>query len=223
MDAILSAISRPMLVVAGQQVSWIEAFGFVTGALCVWAVARQYSWNWPMGLVNNAAFLMLFAGSGLYADATLQVAFFVLGVYGWIRWARRGRALGTSAVPIGRVGGRSAVIALAGTGLATVVVALALIRFTDSAVPWPDAFVLAFSLLATWGQARKLLEQWWVWIAVDLVSVPLYLYKGLWLTALLYAGFLALCIYGLRTWIRELRVASSEDADSALSRAGAGG
>jgi nicotinamide mononucleotide transporter len=76
---------------------------------------------------------------------------------------------------------------------------------TDSTVPLPDAFVLAGSLVATWGQARKIIEQWWVWIAVDVVSIPLYASKGLWLTAVLYTGFLALCVDGLRRWTRELR------------------
>lgn len=94
----------------------------------------------------------------------------------------------------------------------TVGAALALQSWTDSVVPWPDAFILAFSLLATWGQARKLLEQWWVWIAVDIVSIPLYAVKGLWLTAILYAGFLTLCVYGLRGWTRELRASSADEA-----------
>ncbi|WP_243077138.1 nicotinamide riboside transporter PnuC [Microbacterium sp. SS28] len=205
MDLILQALSHTMTTIAGQRISWIEAFGFVTGALCVWAVARQYSWNWPVGLLNNLAFLALFLGYGLYADAVLQVAFFGLGVYGWIAWSRQGRALGSSVVPIRRATTIEAVAGVAIAGVATCVIAFALNALTDSIVPWPDAFILAFSLLATWGQARKMLEQWWVWIAVDVVSIPLYAYKGLWLTALLYTGFLALCIYGLRSWTRQLR------------------
>jgi nicotinamide mononucleotide transporter len=87
---------------------------------------------------------------------------------------------------------------------------------TDSSVPVPDAFVLAGSLLATWGQARKIIEQWWAWIVVDVVSIPLYASKGLWLTAILYTGFLALCIDGLRRWTVELR--GSRTAHASTSR-----
>ncbi|MEZ3159349.1 nicotinamide riboside transporter PnuC [Microbacterium sp. BWT-B31] len=196
-----------MVTIGGQPISWIEAFGFATGALCVWGVAREYSWNWPVGLLNNLAFLVLFAGFGLYADAALQIAFFALGVYGWVKWTRRGRGrvLGASAVPIRRTGRRAAICGVAIAISATVVIGLALDTWTDSVVPWPDAFILAFSLLATWGQARKVIEQWWVWIAVDVVSIPLYISKGLWLTATLYTGFLLLCFYGLRRWLREER------------------
>lgn len=213
MDVILAAVSHTMVTIAGQSISWIEAFGFLTGALCVWAVAKQYSWNWPIGILNNIAFFVLFTGFGLYADATLQIIFFALGVYGWITWTRRGRALGTSVVPILRATRRDIVVGLATAAVATIIVAVVLIAFTDSVVPWPDAFILAFSLLATWGQARKVIEQWWVWIAVDVVSIPLYAYKGLWLTAVLYTGFLALCVYGLRSWKRDL-----EAQDAATQR-----
>jgi nicotinamide mononucleotide transporter len=94
---------------------------------------------------------------------------------------------------------------LAATVLLTVAAAVLLNAATDSSVPVPDAFVLAASLLATWGQAQKIIEQWWVWIVVDVVSIPLYVSKGLWLTAILYIGFLALCIDGLRRWTAELR------------------
>jgi len=214
-DTAIEILSHTMLMLAGQPLSWIEAFGFVTGALCVWAVAKQYSWNWPIGLVNNIAFFALFLGFGLYADASLQVAFFALGIYGWVTWSRRGRVLGASVVPIRRAGRVEAIVGSVAAVLVTAGVAVALSTFTDSVVPWPDAFILAFSLLATWGQARKILEQWWVWIAVDIVSIPLYAYKGLWLTALLYTGYLALCAYGLRRWMREFR---RQDAGTPVPR-----
>ncbi|MFT4085836.1 MAG: nicotinamide riboside transporter PnuC [Gordonia sp. (in: high G+C Gram-positive bacteria)] len=194
--------------VAGQAMSVVEVPGFVTGALCVWAVTRQYAWNWPIGLANNAVFAVLFVGAGLYADTALQIAFAVIGVYGWWQWLRGSG--GGASLPVRRVTGREAGLGLVVTAAGTVAVALLLQAGTDSTVPWADAFVLAGSLLATWGQARKILEQWWVWIAVDVVSVPLYVVKGLWLTALLYTGFLLLCFDGLRRWRADLAAQADE-------------
>jgi nicotinamide mononucleotide transporter len=222
MEWIVGLLGHTLTTVAGQPVTWVEAFGFISGALCVWAVARQYSWNWPVGIASNVVFFVLFVGYGLYADAALQVAFLALGIYGWITWSRRGRVIGMSTVPIRRVTLGEAINGILIAALTTAGVALLLMTFTNSTVPWPDAFVLAFSLLATWGQARKILEQWWVWIAVDVVSIPLYAYKGLWLTAVLYCGFLGLCVYGLRRWRAEYR-ADELGADAEPQRIAANG
>jgi nicotinamide mononucleotide transporter len=189
----------------GESVTVIEVIGFVTGALCVWAVTRQFIWNWPVGIANNVAFLILFVGAGLYADATLQVIFAAVAAYGWFLWSHRSSAGTHTAVEVRRATPREKYWGLGSAALLTGAAALLLHGATDSTVPLPDAFVLAASLLATWGQARKIIEQWWVWIAVDVVSIPLYASKGLWLTAILYTGFLALCVDGLRRWTIELR------------------
>ncbi|WP_374946236.1 nicotinamide riboside transporter PnuC [Agreia sp.] len=189
----------------GESVSVIEVIGFVTGALCVWAVTRQMIWNWPVGITNNAAFFMLFIGAGLYADAVLQVIFAGVAAYGWFLWSRRASATGVAVLEVRRGTRRERYWGIAATALFTAGAAILLQGTTDSTVPLPDAFVLAASLLATWGQARKIIEQWWVWIAVDVVSIPLYASKGLWLTAILYVGFLTLCVDGLRRWSNELR------------------
>ncbi|HEY4267759.1 MAG TPA: nicotinamide riboside transporter PnuC [Galbitalea sp.] len=206
MEAVIAILSYPLFRLLGEQVTVLEAFAFVTGALCVWAVSKQWLWNWPVGLLNNIAFFVLFITSGLYADSGLQVAFFLLGVYGWIAWLRRrrGGAPIATTIPVRHVRPIELLVALAAIAVGTVVIAFLLNTETDSVVPWPDAFIASASLVATWGQARKLFEQWWAWIVVDLVSIPLYLTKGLTLTAILYVGFLALCVYGLVSWHREL-------------------
>jgi nicotinamide mononucleotide transporter len=130
------------------------------------------------------------------------VVFAVIGVYGWVLWTR-GRSV--TILPIRRATRREIVIGLALTAIATVGVAYLLAAETNSVVPWPDAFILAASLLATWGQAKMILEQWWIWIVVDVVSIPLYLIKHLFLTGSLYFGFLALCIYGIVKWTHDFR------------------
>lgn len=213
---VIDWLNSTLFVVAGQPFTVVEVLGFVTGALCVWAVTRQFTWNWPIGIANNAVFVVLFLSAGLYADTVLQVVFAAVGVYGWWAWKHGdGRA---AELPVRRVRPREAAIGVGATVAGTVVVALLLTMYTDSQVPWPDAFILAASLLATWGQARKIVEQWWVWIVVDLVSIPLYLSKGLWLTAILYTGFLVLCVDGLRRWRADLAAAHAAAVPASLPR-----
>jgi nicotinamide mononucleotide transporter len=181
----------------------VEVLGFVSGALCVWLVARQNVWNWPIGIANNITFLVLFWTAGLYADSVLQLVYVGLAVYGWWAWLRGGVAHTTLTVTRTT---RSQWLVLGAAGvLGTVGLTVLLDTVTDSTVPLPDAVTTVLSLLATWGQARKKLESWWLWITADVIYVPLYAYKDLWLTAVLYVGFLALCVLGLRNWRASLR------------------
>jgi nicotinamide mononucleotide transporter len=185
--------------------SWVEIVGFVSGALCVWLVARQNVWNWPIGIVNNVMFLVLFLSGGLYADGWLQAVYIALAVYGWWVWLRGGAEHTSLAISRTSAGQWWALL---GTGVAaTAVLTWILLRYTDSTVPLADAVTTVLSLLATWGQARKKLESWWLWITADVIYVPLYAYKGLWLTGILYLGFLALCVVGLLGWRAWLRTA----------------
>ena len=175
----------------------------MSGALCVWLVARQNIWSWPIGLLNNALFFVLFLAAKLYADAALQIVFAVLGVYGWYRWLRPGLLTG---LPVRRTT-RAEWAWLGAFGvLGIALVSYWLASSTDSPVPFWDACILVLSLLATYGQANKLVESWWLWIMVDVISIPVYASRSLYLTSVLYAGFLLLCIAGLRNWSRDLRV-----------------
>lgn len=183
----------------GAPTSWAEVLGFVTGAWCVWLVGRQSVWNWPIGIANNLVWILLFATAGLFADSALQIVYIALAVWGWRNWVQ-GRAGDT--LPVTGTTGTEW-IWLAGAGIAgTGALMLFLDTATSSTVPFWDAVTTVLSLLATWGQATKRWESWLLWIAADLIYIPLYLHKGLTLTALLYAGFLLLCIRGLLAWRR---------------------
>ena len=184
-------------------ISWTELVGSLTGLVCVWLVARASLWNWPLGIANTLLYLVVFLRAKLYGDALLQVVFTALNAYGWWSWTHADGERGE--LPVRRATQAELVIA-AGVSLAgTAGAALALAHGTDSPVPLWDASVLVLSLVATWAQARKWLESWWLWIAVDVISVPLYLNRQLYPTALLYALFLGLCVMGLREWARLLR------------------
>lgn len=190
----------------------IEVFGFVTGVVNVWLLARQNIWNWPVGIANNLAYLIVFATSGLYGDSGLQFVYIVLGVYGWWLWLRR---TGRDPLHISRASLKLWLQLLVATLAAGLILRWFLTRYTDSTVPAWDAATTSLSLAATYGQCRKLLESWWIWILADLIYIPLYIYKGLRLTAVLYAVFLSLCIFGLRSWMKESAVQTETGQNAA--------
>lgn len=193
--------------VAGTGTTWAELLGFATGVVNVWLVARQHIANWPIGIANVLLLMLLFWTAGLYADAGLQIVYVVLGGYGWWHWLFGGEQ--RSRLTVSRTG-RGEWWALGAAGVLLTVALWALLdRATDSTVPLADAVTTVLSLLATYGQTRKLVESWWLWIVADLIYIPLYAYKGLWLTGGLYLIFLGLCVLGLRAWRADLRQRSA--------------
>jgi nicotinamide mononucleotide transporter len=182
----------------GAPTTWAELLGFATGLVNVGLLVRQHILNWPLGILNVLLLMVVFWSAGLYADAGLQIVYVVLGCYGWWAWLYGGERRSRLVV---RSTTRREWLALAAAGVAlTGGLWLFLDRLTGSTVPFADAVTTALSLLATYGQTRKLVENWWLWIAADLIYIPLYGYKDLWLTAILYVAFLILCILGLRSW-----------------------
>ncbi|MGW1990789.1 nicotinamide riboside transporter PnuC [Embleya sp. NPDC001921] len=213
----LEPLQQPLFTVLSTPISWTEVLGFGSGALCVWLVTRQHIANWPIGIANNLFFILLFTESGLYADACLQVVFIALAAYGWWAWTHGDVARVAAALAVRRTTRVEwTCLALAGTAAAAGLTLL-LHRATDSEVPFWDALTTTLSLMATYGQCRKLVESWWLWIAADIVYIPLYAYKELYLTSLLYAGFLALCILGLRNWRRAATTTHTTTTNSAPS------
>jgi nicotinamide mononucleotide transporter len=203
----LAWLDSAALVIAGVPVTWAEVLGDVTGAACVALVARQHVWNWPIGLLNNVFWALLFWRAKLYSDSALQGIFFALGCYGWWRWMAKGASGET--IRIRRTRPREWMILAASVVVVTAGLATWLAHATDSPAPLADASVLALSLAATWGQAHKVIESWWVWIVVDVISVPLYVSRALYPTAGLYVIFGLLCVAGLRHWTRLLRAQAS--------------
>lgn len=200
-----------LALVAGTAVGWLpfsplEVFGFVTGGACVWLLVREDVTSWPIGLVNNLTYLVIFFRSRLYADAGLQVVFFAVGVWGWYHWVfRRGARRELAVTRAGRNEWLALVLA---APVATWLLRELLIALQGAAPFW-DALTTVISLGALALQAGKRIENWLWWIAADLVYVPLYLSRGLPLTALLYAIFLTMCIVGWRQWRASLAVAQA--------------
>jgi nicotinamide mononucleotide transporter len=182
--------------------SSLELIAAITGAISVWLSVRQNIWSWPTAIVNVVLYALVFWNARLYADMGLQVVYAVLSVYGWYEWLYGGEGHTHLRVTrtTGPVGARLVLVAAVGSAaLGTV-----LHRTTDAALPYMDSFLSSTSLVAQWMMTKKLLENWLVWIAVDVLYVGMFLFKGLYLTAGLYAVFLALAVRGYLDWRRSM-------------------
>ena len=182
-------------------ISVAEAWGFVTGGICVWLVVREHIWNWPIGIANNVFFFILFLQGRLFADMSLQVVYFGLGVYGWLNWIVGGEDR-TRGLRISRTTPLEWMLLALGIPLGTWGLREVLLA-VNGAAPFWDSLTTVLSLAAQYLLCRKRLENWLFWIAADIVYVPLYLSRALPLTAVLYGVFLAMCLIGVREWWRK--------------------
>ena len=183
-----------------------EIVGVLAGILGVWLTTRQKIWCWPVGLVSVVSFIVVFYRAKLYGAMGLQCVYVGLIAYGWHAWLHGGEksgALNVSRMPRPRAM-RLAVVAAAASGLA----GYGLRSGTDHVLPYLDGFTTSFSLAAQWMQARKYLENWPVWVVVDVVYVGMSLSQGLALTAGLYAVYIGLAVVGFRDWRRSMTVGS---------------
>ncbi|GAA0671066.1 nicotinamide riboside transporter PnuC [Sphingomonas insulae] len=180
--------------------AFVEPLAAALVVVNVALVARRNVWNYPVALAAVALYAWVFAGARLYSDTLLQAFFFAANLYGWSNWARSRAHAGEVVVerlaPAARLAwalGGIAVCMLWGTMMH---------RYTDASYPWWDAAIAIASIAAQLLQARRAIESWWVWITVDIASIPLYAAKGLWFTCALYGVLLALSVGGLLGWTR---------------------
>ena len=198
----LAAGSVACIMTVLGRASWLEAVSFVTGAACVWLTVRENVWNFPIGLANVATFSVVFFEARLFADAGLQLVYFALGVMGWYLWLFGGE--GRTALAVRRASTRELCLVGCGVLVATLGLWLVLERIGGSASFW-DALTTSLSLASQWLLNRKRIESWLGWIIVDVIYVPLYVSKELYLTAALYALFLAMAVLGWRAWQKSLK------------------
>lgn len=185
--------------------STVEVLGFVTGGLTVWFTVRQNIWCWPIGIANNVFFIILFWGARLYADMGLQVVYIVLSVLGWYWWLKGGKQ--KTVLRVTSAPKREWLVIIPLAIVATELTRRYLASVGDAA-PFLDAATTVASLVAQYLLTRKYVENWYVWMAADVVYVGLYVSRGLPLTAILYAVFFGMCVMGLREWKRS-RIAAA--------------
>lgn len=194
-------MSEPVFTLLGSPVTALELLAF---GLALWMVACNLRVNplaWPLAMISSALYGWLFLHSRLYGEASLQLLFIVVAGWGWWQWLR-GRGSDGGLLRVHRLPTRQRVLVLAATAAAWPLVALLLQHATDSDVPWLDALPTVGSVAGQILLGRKLIENWAIWLAVNVVSVALFAFKGLWLTVLLYALFAVLSVVGWRAWRR---------------------
>jgi nicotinamide mononucleotide transporter len=181
---------------------WIEWTAVAITLAAVWLTARQVIWCWPLGMLSVTLYAVVFWQARLYADMGLQGLYFALSAYGWWAWRYGGTDHGE--LRVSRTPARFRWLLLTLGAVGGLVLGQTLARLTDASLPFMDSMLTSFSIAAQWMQTRKMLEAWLVWIAVDVFYVGMFLYKGLYPTAGLYAVFLYLASLGYLEWRRSM-------------------
>ena len=176
----------------------LENVAALFGVVSVYLSVKQNIWSWPTAIVNVGLYAFVFHASRLYADMGLQVIYVIISFYGWYQWLYGGQ--NRTELKVSRTPGRlAALLALIGLSFALLLGTI-LHRTTNAALPYLDSLTTSTSLVAQWMMTKKLLENWVVWVAVDVVYIGMFIYRSLYVTAWLYLVFLILSVMGYRQW-----------------------
>ena len=183
---------------------YLEILGVITGIVYLWLEYNASIYLWIVGIIMPAIYIFVYHNAGLYADFGINIYYLVIAVYGWVAWKTGFTLFGSKKQKRELRIAHAPLSAWAKAGAAYVAaqlfIAYILINYTDSTVPWSDAFTTALSIVGMWMLARKYIEQWWVWCVVDVASCALYAYKELYFTAILYAVYAIIAIFGYLKW-----------------------
>jgi nicotinamide mononucleotide transporter len=193
----------------------IELIATLFGLACVWLYIRQSVWSWPTGLVQVCLYAWIFLHARLYSDVLLHLIYIALGIYGWHHWLKG--STNNDKLPIRSLAARQWVLSIVIAITGTLALGTIMARFTNADLPYPDATITVLSLIAQFLIARKVLENWLVWIVVDVLAIAVYAYKGLYITTGLYSVFLVMAATGFLAWRKSYRAQLSQhpapDAD----------
>ncbi len=181
--------------------NYIEVLGVLLSIAYLWLSIRQNILLWPVGILSAVMYIIVFYDSKFYADMGLNAYYFVISIYGWIHWSNRGGEK-NAGLPVTNVGVIRATVLLGIILVLFAVTGYLLDHLTDSPVPYWDALTTAASVVATWMLTRKILEHWILWVFIDIVSMGLYIYRGLYPTAILFAIYTTMAVIGFVQWKR---------------------
>ncbi len=183
---------------------YIEILGTVVGLLYIWLEYRASIYLWIAGIIMPAIYLFIYYNAGLYADFGINVYYLAIALYGWIAWKTgfsfTGEKKDRCELAVSHMPTDTIYKAVGTYIIAQLFIAWVLKNYTDSTVVWADSFTTALSIIGMWMLARKYIEQWWVWLVVDIASSGLYIYKELYFTAILYLLYAIIAIFGYFKW-----------------------
>lgn len=183
---------------------YIEILGTVFGLLYIFFSIKQSSWCWPFGIISSVIYILVFFKSGFYADMGLQFYYVFIGFYGWYHWIFGGKKGNNQHLEITKTKLRLWIILFIINAVLFVLISFILVNYTDSTIPYWDAFTTAASIIATWMLAQKKIEHWIIWIVVDIISLGLYIFKDLYATAILFTVYSILAFIGYSEWKKDL-------------------
>ena len=188
--------------------NYLEILGTIVGVIYLVLEYRASIYLWIAGVIMPAIYVFVYYEAGLYADCGINVYYLLVAVYGWVMW-RCGKRKDTSSeeaeLPITRIPKAYGVPLGVVLVVAWLGIAYLLANYTNSDVVWLDSFTTALSVIGMWMLAHKYVEQWLAWIVVDVVSAGLYIYKDLYFTAVLYALYAIIAIFGYLKWKRMMK------------------
>ena len=188
--------------------SWLEALAVLTGLLSVWFAKKENILVYPTGIVSVLIYVYLCFHVKLYADMGINAFYFVMSIYGWVKWSMK--TADQHVRPITRSSSKEWILSIAGTILFFIILVFILKKYTDSNVPVWDALTTAIFIIGMWLMAFKKIENWLFWIAGDLMCIPLFASKGLILTSFQFTVFLMLAVSGYLEWSSKIKVQSAK-------------
>jgi len=178
----------------------IELFGLISALAYLYFSIKQNVLLWPLGLIASLVYIYIYFGVKLYADMGLQVYYVIISLYGWIYWTSAKAKNNNSELKVQRIDKKTSILLTIITLIIFFAISFILKNFTDASLPYWDAFTTAASISATWMLAKKYIEQWLIWIVVDFVSMIMYIYKDLNITALLFVIYTSMAVIGYIQW-----------------------
>jgi nicotinamide mononucleotide transporter len=186
------------------QTNWIEIVGAILSLIYLDLSIKQKVSLWFFGIISSVFYIVIFFQTKFYADMSLQFYYVFISIYGWLNWKRGNQGSGEE-LPTTQLSKRLLLNLVVATGLIYIVYYLILSKFTDSTIPKADSLVGALSVVGTWMLAKKFIENWLVWIVADALCVGLYIYKGLFPTAILFIVYTVMSVVGYWQWRKRMK------------------
>ena len=185
----------------------VEVLGAIAGLIYLYFSLKQIIYLWPLGILTSLLYLVVFYNARLYADMSLQIYYFFISIYGWYFWLKGGIKTdsGREKLKISTLSLKMWLILVFAIFILTLISGYILSNFTNSSLPWWDAFTTSASIVATWMLARKILENWLFWIVIDIISLLMYIYKGLYPTVILFLVYSFMAFAGYLQWKKDLK------------------